>query len=50
MFISYGHIKKTKENHRFFYDFRSGHVPLTIFTFYAFIYIIDHKNVGIDGI
>ena len=43
-------ILRKQENHRFFYDFRSGPVPLTIFTFYAFIYILDHKNVGIDGI
>ena len=24
MFTSYGHIKKPKENHRFFYDFSLG--------------------------
>ena len=28
MFTSYGHIKKPKWNHRFFDDFRPGHVPL----------------------
>ena len=28
MFTSYGHIFKLKQNHRFFDDFRPGHVPL----------------------
>ena len=28
LFTSYGHIIKLKLNHRFFNDFRPGHVPL----------------------
>ena len=30
MFTSYGHIIKLKYNHRFFDDFKPGHVPLIV--------------------
>ena len=41
MFTSYGHINKLKLNHRFFDDFRPGHVPLTNLHFHI---IGTHSN------
>ena len=46
MFTSYGHIIKLKKNHRFFYDFRPGHVPLTllILTLHCHLHLLQAAN------
>ena len=48
MFPSYGHIIRLKWNHRFFDDFRPGHVPLNIKIYkYLLIWLILLLYLGL---
>ena len=49
MFTSYDDIKKPKENHQFFYDFRPGCVPITYALIQIVQYVSDFWSLGSHG-